>query len=216
MSIREETVIGRLLEVAPFATAAEARSALDATLTALRSALTDEEALALAEEIDAPWASPLRRGCFGGQLPPEEIYRVAAAHEERRLSIATEHVQVVCRVLGGLLSPEARERLIHELPLLAPELEPPEPGAPAGPERLRAPPAAEHTLAAGRPGSSRPLSDARPSPWSLADARPERAHEHSVARSDDPHHDTKLSSARGLTQEREGESLATSQRSVRR
>jgi hypothetical protein len=37
-----------------------------------------------------------------------------------------------------------------------------------------------------------------------------------VARSDDPHGDTKLSSARGLTQEREDESLARSQRSVRR
>ncbi len=216
MSISEETVVERLLEAAPFASAAEARSALEATLTALRSALTDDEAEALAEDIDAPWSSPLRRGCYGGQLPPEELYRVAAAHEERRLSIATEHVQVVCRVLGGLLSPGARERLVQELPLLAPEFETPEASPPESPERLRAQPAPEHTLAAGRPGSSRPLSEAGLSPWSLADGRPERAHEHSVARSNDPHGDTKLSSARGLTQEREGDSLSTAHRNIRR
>jgi hypothetical protein len=54
------------------------------------------------------------------------------------------------------------------------------------------------TLAEGRPGSPHPLSE----------ARPERAHSHSVARTDNPHGDTKLSSASGLTQEREQETLA--------
>jgi hypothetical protein len=50
-----------------------------------------------------------------------------------------------------------------------------------------------HTLADGRPGSRHPLSE----------ARPERAQTDSVVRADNPHGDTKLSSATGLTQERE-------------
>jgi hypothetical protein len=54
------------------------------------------------------------------------------------------------------------------------------------------------TLAEGRPGSHHPLSE----------ARPERAHSHSVVRADNPHGDTKLSSAVGFTQEREQETLA--------
>jgi hypothetical protein len=56
----------------------------------------------------------------------------------------------------------------------------------------------DNTLASGRPGSRHPISDARPN----------RAHAHSVARSDNPHGDTKLSSSHGFTQERENETLA--------
>jgi hypothetical protein len=63
-----------------------------------------------------------------------------------------------------------------------------------------------HTLAEGRPGSRRPLAEARP-PAGQAD---------SVARTDNPHGDTKLSSARGLTQEREKESIATGSGGSRR
>ncbi|HLM72216.1 MAG TPA: hypothetical protein VK459_05985 [Polyangiaceae bacterium] len=47
-------------------------------------------------------------------------------------------------------------------------------------------------------GSGHPLSEARFEP----------AHTHSVARSDNPHEDTKLSSSRGLTQERLEDTLA--------
>jgi hypothetical protein len=54
------------------------------------------------------------------------------------------------------------------------------------------------TLATGRPGSRHPVSE----------AHEDRAHTESIARSDDPHGDTKLSSSRGLTQERLRETLA--------
>ncbi|HVK68207.1 MAG TPA: DUF2267 domain-containing protein, partial [Polyangium sp.] len=54
------------------------------------------------------------------------------------------------------------------------------------------------TLATGRAGSQTPLSE----------ARPERAHGESVVRAENPHGETKLSSSRGLTQEREQETLA--------
>jgi uncharacterized protein (DUF2267 family) len=218
MAIREETVLGQLLERAPFATASEARSALQATLRALRGGLTDDEAQALAQDIDAPWAAPLGEGCYEGDLTVEEFYRLVALHEQRRLSVGAEHAQIVCRVLGALLSAGALRRLSQHVPLLAREFKAaPAPQMIQCAEHLRSAAAPEHTLAAGRPGSSRPLSDARPDPGqTLSEGRAERAHAHSVARSDDPHGDTKLSSARGLTQEREGESLARSQRSVRR
>jgi hypothetical protein len=55
------------------------------------------------------------------------------------------------------------------------------------------------TLAEGRPGSRHPLSE----------ARSDRSQSESVVATENPHADTKLSSAHGLTQEREGESLAT-------
>ena len=198
MAIREETVVEQLLARAPFATAAEARSALQATLTALRIGLTDDEAQALAEEIDAPWAAPLREGSYEGDLAVEEFYRLVAFHEQRRLSVGAEHAQLVCRVLGSLLSRTSLQRLSRHVPQLAREC-----GAPAAPqviqcaEHLRSAVAPEHTLAAGRPGSSRPLSEARRDTSQTLDAgRADNAHAHSVARSDDPHGDTKLSSAR--------------------
>jgi uncharacterized protein (DUF2267 family) len=218
MAIREETVLEQLLERAPFETTSEARSALQATLTALRGGLTDDEAQALAEDIDAPWAAPLREGFYEGELAVEEFYRLVAFHEQRRLSVGAEHAQLVCRVLGGLLSTSTLQRLTRHVPLLAREFDAaPAPQVILCAEHLRAAAAPEHTLAAGRPGSSRPLSEARPdSSQALSGGRPESGQAHSVAQSDDPHGDTKLSSARGLTQEREGESLARSQRSVRR
>jgi hypothetical protein len=109
-----------------------------------------------------------------------------------------EHVDVVLRALGEILDADVRARLRRALPeALARQLEVPEHGEPPpyGPPRS-APP---HTLASGRPGSRHPLSEGAPS----------RGHEHSVARNSDPHAETKLSSAHGLTQERFGESLAT-------
>lgn len=218
MTIREETVLEHLLERAPFETTAEARSALQATLRALRSGLTDDEAQVLAEELDPPCAAPLSEAHYDGELSVEEFHRRVALHERQRGSVGAEHAQLVCQVLGGLLSPSALQWLTQHVPMLAREF-----AAPAIPqviscvEHLRSEPAPEHTLAAGRPGGSRPLSDARPtSNQPLSTGRAENAHAHSVARSDDPHGDTKLSSARGLTQEREDQSLARSHRSVRR
>lgn len=56
----------------------------------------------------------------------------------------------------------------------------------------------KNTLASGKPGSKHPLSG----------AKPDRAQSNSVARSRNPHEETKLSSTKGTTQEREKEDLA--------
>ena len=58
-----------------------------------------------------------------------------------------------------------------------------------------------HTLATGKPGAEHPLNE----------SRPHAAQAHSVVREKNPHADTELSSASGMTQERLDESLATVQ-----
>ena len=157
----EEDVLTRLQERAPFATQAEARSALHAVLAALRSGLQDAEARALAEDLGQAWTEPLLRGGYQGELTCEELYRLTAFQGDRRLSIATEHTQIVCGVLGELLSEYGRQRLGASLPQLAILFErsvPPE----SPPASVRRGASSEQTLASGKPGSKRPLSDAQP------------------------------------------------------
>jgi hypothetical protein len=112
---------------------------------------------------------------------------------------------MVCRALGEVLSPTAHARLHHAVPEIAALFEVgSEPGvSPHAPLLGEAP----NDLAEGRPGGSRPLATANPA---------DLAHRHSIARSDDPHAETKLSSACGLTQEREERSLATGRPGSRR
>jgi hypothetical protein len=112
------------------------------------------------------------------------------------LAVAVEHAVVVCRAIGGTLSEQAHARLERALsPELVALFTPHE--APPPPEHPLA--GAGHRLADGRPGSRHPISE----------AAPRAGQADSVATADNPHADTKLSSARGLTQEREDESLST-------
>jgi hypothetical protein len=87
--------------------------------------------------------------------------------------------------------PERQEWTPSDEREIAPEDEAEEAAA-AGPA-----PGEGHTLADGRVGSHRPLSEAHP-----GEAQP------GSVRAKAPHADTKLSSSRGLTQEREGRTLA--------
>ena len=69
-------------------------------------------------------------------------------------------------------------------------------------------PATRRSLAEARPGGTRPISEARPgATHPVSEASADRAHSDSIARNDDPHGDMKLSGAKGLSQEREHESL---------
>jgi uncharacterized protein (DUF2267 family) len=112
-----------------------------------------------------------------------------------------ERVQEICRVLGELLPGELVARLVAELPAqLATALDGRAPHAQlplrTRPSRVSAS-LPSHHLSDAVPGSTNPLYRGRPA----------GAHEASVA-SENPHGDSKLSSASGLTQEREHESLA--------
>jgi hypothetical protein len=127
------------------------------------------------------------------------FYERVAAREGLAIGTAVEHAQCVCRALAELLDDDTRARLARALPdALDALLARPEAPAPRPPHTAHHSPPSPHDLAAGRPGSRQPL----------ADAAPHSAHTHSLARSDAPHADTKLSSSSGTTQEREAETLA--------
>lgn len=209
MAMNQETLTRRLQELAPFAGPEDARRAFDATLRALRRGLNEDEADWLALALGPALAAPLLREGFAGELPPEELFRWTKRYGKTRKGVAVEQTQVVCRVLTELLPQPDLERLKKHLPAIAHLFtlpEEPEPGV----QQLRSRSPGARTLATGRPGSTRPVSEAGgPSDHDLAGGVPDRAHSHSVARARDPHVDTKLSSAHGLAQERERRTLAS-------
>lgn len=185
------------------ATAQEAARAVEATLRALRQRLVDDEAEALARGLPAELAEGLRGGAYDADFGVDELYRRVRDAEGIPLGRAAELTQVVCQVLDAAIGVEVRQRLSQHLPaefmeLFSPRAVPPPPPEPER-HRREALPGEGSTLAEGRPGSRRPLSE----------ARPEGAHEHSVVREDNPHGETKISSGRGLTQERLGDDLAS-------
>jgi uncharacterized protein (DUF2267 family) len=218
MPIDERVLMDRLQSLAPFGDSGLARRALDTTLLALRSGLTDDEADWLSLDLGPALAVPLQRQSYGGDLSLNEFYRRMGRDAGLRRSVAIEQAQVVCRALAELLPEAGVRRLQKHVPALAPLFSLPEPPPPVlGPDHLHSEPGPEHTFAGGRPGSERPLSDGgAPSGHAFSEAPVEQGHSHSVARTPDPHADTRLASARGLTQEREAESLATARRGVRR
>jgi uncharacterized protein (DUF2267 family) len=153
------------------------------------------------------------RGWLGGFLPGAaaasaaihrpvaelpEFYARVASREGAEPGYALEHAQSVCIAIAEQLDEGAARHLAKVLPdALVPLF--------AARERTQAPRHTWHehtharsTLSEGRPTSRHPLSEAAPS-----DAQSE-----SVARRDNPHADTKLSSSTGTTQERERETLA--------
>lgn len=182
------------------------RRAIQVTLGALRQRLVDDEAAALARELPEPFAQLMRGGAYDADFTVDDLYYRVREREGVPLGFAAEHAQAVCQVLAEEIDGETLARLRKHLSAdYAALLEPrPVERAPLEPERHLHddnPPGDGPSLADGRLGSRRPLSEARPD-----DAR---AHQHSVARSDDPHGDTRMSSSHGLTQERNDDTLAS-------
>jgi uncharacterized protein (DUF2267 family) len=210
MPMNEVTLLRRLQELAPFANADEARRAFDATLQALRRGLNEDEADWLAVALGPALSGPLLRQSHAGELPPEELFRWTKRYTKTRKGVAVEQAQVVCRTLAELLPTADLERLKRHLPELAPLFSVPEDvGAAELQPRHRAV-STDRTLAGGRPGSTRPLSDAGgPSDRALAEAKPARSQTHSIPPTRDPHDDPRPSSTRGSSLEREGRTLAT-------
>lgn len=211
MPIDPAELTARLHRLAPFADDEAAQRARDATLTALRRGLSDDDADWLALDLGTALAQPLLRGGRAGDLSLEQFYRWVARFAGLRAGVAREQAQVVCRALTDVLSPASIARLRRSLPDLALLFTRPEPEPPVSEhEHLRDDRAPDHTLAGGQPGSKRPLCDGRP--WSAVELpkdSPPRGHTHSIAVCDDPHGESKLSGAHGLSQERDGHSLTT-------
>jgi uncharacterized protein (DUF2267 family) len=167
-----------------------ARRATEAVLAGLRRELGRPEAEALANELPADLADVARHGRYSGD---RDLASWVAAEEHLSPAAAIEHAASVCRALAELLTPTTLERLRRALPpKTATLLEP------SSTERREHRSHGGTTLADARPGSRHPVSEAAPA----------RAQADSVVASDNPHGDTKLSTSRGLTQEREHESIA--------
>lgn len=175
----------------------EASRVARAVLGVVGERLGRREVQRLAEDLPAPLTGMLRSDGPPQDFDEGALYARVAGREHVRPGFAVEHTGVVCQVLAEALPEAALHRLHEDLPGPLGALFTPRERR----ERFEYVHAeARHgSLAEGAPGSRHPLSE----------ARPERAHTHSVARSDNPHGDTKLSSASGLTQEREHSTLAT-------
>ena len=197
--------LARVATLGPFASKGRARHAVRATLRALADELTADERAEFAKDLPESLRPALKAQAtsepkLASSQRVEQIYARVSRYEGVSLGKAVEHAQVVCRLLTEeLLKNATVRRLCKHVPQLAPLFmwsEPP--GAPARPQHGRQ--HEPHDLAGGRPGSKHPLASSDTHTL---------AHRHSVARSDDPHADSRLSSTSGTAQEREGRTLAS-------
>jgi hypothetical protein len=196
----------QLCPLGPYPDVDAAKRGFSSVLRALAQGLTRDERLALADDLPAEEAQVLRGGAEIASSDLESMIRAIADAEQVGTGIAREHLQVVGRALMQMLSARGRALLTRAVPDLAPLLEPVA-AAEANLARHELPEVGLHDLAEGHEGGRHPLASSNPA---------QLAHRHSIARSDDPHADTKLSSTSGLAQEREGTSLATGRPGSRR
>jgi uncharacterized protein (DUF2267 family) len=196
----------QLCIVGPYSDIAAAERAFSSVLRVLAGALTTDERLVLAEDLPAGEAQVLREAA---ELAPSDLptmVKELASAEHVSAGRAREHLEVVGRALFQMLSRRGQVLVKRALPELAELLTSAE-ATEGEPSPHELPPVTFHDLAEGRQGGRHPVSSSNPS---------RLAHRHSVARSDDPHADSKLSSAQGLSQERDGTSLATGRPGSRR
>ena len=175
-----------------------ARRAARATLVVLGERLVDDEAMALTEVLPVELAQSIENSEYDSDFTTEELFERVRRRDGTTPARARENAEIVLTAVGECLPRDLRRRIARGLPEQAAELllggrelgEPP-------PHQVGSPSPRRATLASGRPGSTHPVSEA-PVP---------AGHTHSVARSSSPHEETKLSGAKGLTQERLDETL---------
>lgn len=196
-------LIERIGERCGLSAEGEAEGALVAVLEALGPALPGPLRARLAKALPEGWRGAVDTAEPDPGRDREQVELAVAEHERVGVGFGREHVTAVCQVLAEQAGADLR-RALAGLPRGLGALFDPHVATEGGPERLDAP--HEHhphreTLAGGRPGSHHPVSEGRPA----------GGQRHSVAASDDPHADTRLSSAQGTTQQRQGRTLAEGQ-----
>ena len=164
-----ELLIERVRRWGGIASTRDAESAILATLTALRDAMFDDEAAALAQELPEGLGQALRIGSNVVILETDELYHRAARYEGVSVRVALEHVQAVCQAVASLLSPATLARVAKALPKFPDLFVVPDRSS----RQAQVLESRAHTLAQGRPGSEHPLSEARPgSRHPLSEAAP--------------------------------------------
>ena len=202
--VDEQELVARVKERAALRTAHEAHRALEAAVGALRCALANDDAIAIARELPARLTRILERAASSTVHSARALYDEALRRERVGAGFGVEHVQVVLQVLAELLDPESVVRLRKRLP---PDIA----------DLLRArtssvePPVLVHEHPAQRSAPRQTLSRARPGTTDpIAEADHVLAHEYSVARSPASHSERWIGTARSTRPEREDETLATS------
>jgi uncharacterized protein (DUF2267 family) len=200
--MRNEDFVADVVARGGFEDAAEAERAISVVARVLGERLLPEERGPLAAALPEAAAHRLLSARYERDFDATELYDRVARGMAIRHGFGVEHTQAVCEVVGERLPEDVRLRLSRVLPaelhmLFTPRARGSRPPRPVHTQR-DVEPGAGSTLASGRPGSRHAVSEAQAEP----------AHAESVARSDDPHGETKLSGARGTTQERLGETLA--------
>lgn len=187
------SIVARVKEALGMLSDGDTERAIDAVLDAIGRLLTPDEASAIAHYLPTRFATVLVVSADGPDVESgQDVVSLVASREGMPASAAYETVKVTCEVLAGYLPENVVDKLHQDLPseLAALLVHPhgewciPEPVVPAARPKRRV--RRGTTLASGRPGSSHPVSE----------ARPERAHTHSVVRNPNPHGNTKLSSGR--------------------
>lgn len=203
--MRREDFIRDVRARAAFDDDTQAERSIVAVLEVLGARLFENDARVVADQLPDAWSPLLRREGPEAQFDLDALYGRVAAGRGVNLGHAMEHTQVVCQVLSEQVNEDGRKHLRLRLPPPIAELFTPRGPPPPPPERIGAPaPVAgsgaepARTLASGRAGSRHPLSE----------SRPPAGQSQSVATAKDPHADTKLASARGISSERDAKSLA--------
>jgi uncharacterized protein (DUF2267 family) len=196
MQVDRESLIADVMWRGAVGEAPTAEAAVVAVLDALAGLLPPHDAELLAASLPPDLAGALAPADHEPPADPGVLFERVAAAEHVSAGLAVEHARAACEALAAAFDAEQRILLARRLPHAWAELFAPPPRAPAAEMAAGAMPGHGRTLATGRPGSERPL----------AEEGPPAAQSGSVA-DENPHAETKLSSAPGPFVERP---LATS------
>jgi len=138
----------------------QAEAAIAAVLDAVAYHLTSQDRAFIAERMPSSLAVAARQPTAAAASRPSDLYAQLATAGQVCVGAAIEHAQAACGGLGEIVGEEARALLSRRLPPDWAAL-----FAAAAVERAHdlppgTVPGYGHTLATGRPGSSRALADA--------------------------------------------------------
>ncbi len=192
-------IVDRVAEEAGIPSRPDAEIALVTALEALGAMVSYPRRDTVAAALPDLAAEPFKRRAYDSSAGAGGLVDGVARGEQVNPGAAIEHLGAVLVVLRDTLSPDLFRVFVSELPEGVAAFVPAHRSSGSAPPKAGPHGERAHRLSDARPGSSHTVTEAASDP---------RAHTHSVAKTDDPHVDTKLSESQGLTQGREHESLA--------